>query len=277
VLSFQLAPDLPPILGDASQMRQVIMNLVLNAAEALGPEGGVITVATDTVHADAATLAETLLGAGLSEGEYVTLEVRDTGSGMDEATRARIFEPFFTTKFTGRGLGLSAVQGIVRGHQGTLTVTSEPGQGSTFRLLFPHAPDTAYVAQPPAQEPPRGGTILVVDDEDGVRGLALRLLVALGFHVVEAADGPAALDQLRRHAGRIRLVLLDWTMPGLDGEETLRQLRQVAGDVPVILMSGFGEQEVRERFDGLGLSGFLQKPFTRQDLTERVTAALRPG
>jgi CheY-like chemotaxis protein len=272
---FPLADGLPPVLGDAAQIRQVVISLVVNAGEALGDGEGRIEVTTGVERVGRDVLAGMQLGADRPAGEYVVLAVRDDGCGMDAATQARIFEPFFTTKFTGRGLGLSAVLGIVRGHHGAIRVESAPGRGSTFRLLFPRTPGA--IAPPPAAEPaaaPRQeGTILVVDDEDGVRTLAALLLQQLGFEVVQAADGPQGLEQFRRHAA-VRLVLLDLTMPHWNGEETLRELRKESADVPVILMSGYSERELRQRFAGKGVAGFLQKPFTRQDLIDRVNAAL---
>jgi two-component system, cell cycle sensor histidine kinase and response regulator CckA len=275
-LVFRLAGGLPPVLGDAAQIRQVVISLVVNAGEALGDGEGRIEVTTGVERVGRDVLAGMQLGADRPGGEYVVLEVRDDGCGMDAATQARIFEPFFTTKFTGRGLGLSAVLGIVRGHHGAIRVESVPGRGSTFRLLFPRAPGatTPPPAADPAAAPRQEGTILVVDDEDGVRTLAALLLQQLGFEVVQAADGPQGLEQFRRHTAAVRLVLLDLTMPHWNGEETLRELRKESADVPVILMSGYSERELRQRFAGQGVAGFLQKPFTRQDLIDRVNAAL---
>jgi CheY-like chemotaxis protein len=276
-LSFCLAEGLPAILGDITQLRQVLMNLVINASEALGEGEGLIAISTACGKVDRAMLQSAHTGTTLVEGDYVLLEVGDTGSGMDEATRRRIFEPFFTTKFTGRGLGLSAVLGIVRGHEGILQVQSAPGRGSTFRLFFP--PTKGSRAATPNGR--RGGstwhgrgTVLVVDDEDQVRHVADALVGSLGFDVILAENGRDALKKLSQHPGKIRLVLLDLTMPRLDGEQTLAELHRIAPTLPVVLMSGYGERELSERFVGKGLAGFLQKPFTREDVCRRLREAL---
>ena len=195
-LSLHLRDDMPPIVADATQLRQVVMNLITNASDALLGESGLVTVRTGTVHADARMLAGTYLNEELPAGKYVYLEVTDSGVGMDAATRARIFEPFFTTKFTGRGLGLAAVLGIVRGHKGAIDVTSEPGCGTTFRVLFPAS--AALAEKPvtrniPAAEWKGSGLALVVDDEEAVRVVARHVLERSGFTVVEAATGEEAL------------------------------------------------------------------------------------
>jgi PAS domain S-box-containing protein len=274
---FDLAEGLPPILADATQVRQVILNLVLNAAEAIGDRPGLIRVATTVRRMDRASLTSAGGSPDLPEGDYVVLEVADTGCGMDEETRRRIFEPFFTTKFTGRGLGLAAVLGIVRGHKGAIQVESEPGRGSTFRLLLPSGPNGVHPKQacPALAMRWQGeGIILVADDENHVRDVAERMLKTLGFRVIQAGDGEEALARLRESADEVRLVLLDLTMPKLDGEETFRTLHLLWPGLPVILMSGYSEHEASARFTGKGLAGFLAKPFRLEELTERVRSAL---
>ena len=261
-LHVNLAERLPPIIADATQVRQVVMNLVLNASEAIGDRAGAIRVATGVRLADA--------------GPFVFLQVADTGCGMDEETRRRIFEPFFTTKFTGRGLGLAAVQGIVRGHKGVIEVESEPGRGSTFRLLLPAAKEESEQRRqpPPASVPWQGeGTILVADDEAWVRDVAARMLQSLGFKVIVARDGEEALVRWQEAPDEVRLVLLDLTMPKLDGEETFRTLHLLRPELPVILMSGFSEHEAAGRFAGKGLTGFLAKPFGLENLAETMRSA----
>jgi PAS domain S-box-containing protein len=268
ILRQELGAGLPAVAADAAQLRQILMNLVLNASEALGEGGGTVVVETGVTEADAAYLAESQTFAELPPGEYVYLEVRDSGAGMTPEVRARIFDPFFTTKFTGRGLGLAAVLGIVRGHGAALRVESEPGRGSSFRLLLPPC---TVAAEPRRPEAPaagwRGsGVVLVVDDEDAVRALAVRVLRSAGFEVLEAADGRAGLAVFARAEDRIRFVLLDLMMPRLDGVQTLQEMRKLKPDVRAIVMSGYTEQEVTRRFADAPPDEFLQKPFALDHL-----------
>ncbi len=275
VLQLALADDLPAVLADTTQLRQIIMNLVINASDALDDKGGTITIHTAVLRADRNYL-NSLVGADeLAEGDYVSLEVTDTGCGMSAETQAKIFEPFFTTKFTGRGLGLSAVLGIVRGHQGALKVRSDPGRGTTFKLLLPVAVNAASDVKAEKLVTPkwRGtGTILVIDDEESVRRVAGKILMSMGFQVVTANDGIEGLNAYRTCSESICAVLLDLTMPRMDGEETFRELRKLRPDACVVLMSGYSEQEAGARFVGQGLAGFLQKPFTPDELRERLLA-----
>jgi PAS domain S-box-containing protein len=277
-IELHLAEQLPAVQGDATQMRQIIMNLVLNAGESLGEGSGLIAVKTGTMTADPAWLRDAQIAPETWEGEYVSLEVADNGSGMTPETLARIFEPFFTTKFTGRGLGLAAVLGIVRGHRGALHVTSDLGQGTTFRLAFPAvgmpaATTSATAGRGPA--PVIDGTVLVVDDEETVRRTVARALERVGCKVLTAEDGALALEKVRRATKPIDLVLLDLTMPVMDGVQTLRELRRLCPDLPVMLMSGFAEVQAVARFGEHRLAGFLQKPFTVDLLQRRVAEALR--
>jgi len=277
VLRFNLGDSVPAVRADATQLRQIVMNLVINASEAIGARSGVVTIATGFVQADRAYLDGTLAASDLPEGRYVFLEITDTGSGMSPEIRARIFDPFFSTKFTGRGLGLAAVLGIVRGHEGTLKVYSEPGRGTAFRILLPatHGPATMPAVTEAAIDPWRGaGTVLVVDDEATVLVAATRMLELLGFTVLTAHDGREAAERFRADPAGIRAVLLDLTMPHLDGEGTFRELRQIRPDVRVLLMSGFDELEAVNRFVGKGLAGFLQKPFRVEDLRVRMKEIL---
>jgi PAS domain S-box-containing protein len=276
LLQCDLAPALPPILADANQIRQALLNLVINASESLGAGEGVIRVATGVSRLDQAALAGAHLNAGLSEGDSVFLEVRDTGCGMTAEMQERIFEPFFMTKFTGRGLGLAAVLGIVRAHEGAIQVTSEVSRGTTFRLFFPCAGSPDKADLPGGDIRWQGeGDVLVVDDEQGVREVAAQMLEAVGFRVTLAGDGREAAT-LFRSRGPFRFVLLDLTMPHQGGAETFQQLRALSPDVPVILMSGYSEQEATAHFVGQGLAGFLPKPFKAAALLRVVRQVLEP-
>jgi len=275
-LELYLAERLSAVQGDATQFRQVVMNLVINGGEALGDGPGTVTVKTGEMSADPEWIKDAQIVPDSWEGDYVFLEVGDTGCGMAPETFARIFEPFFTTKFTGRGLGLAAVLGIVRSHRGALKVTSEVGRGSTFVMALPVVPHESDAertdsAQPSA--PALNGTVLVVDDEAPVRRTVNRVLEVLGCQVLLAEDGTVAVEKVRNYPGAIDLVILDLTMPILDGVETLHELRRMRPDLPVILMSGFAETHALARFGEHRLSGFLQKPFTIDDVRRRVVAA----
>ncbi|MCB1770269.1 MAG: response regulator [Candidatus Competibacteraceae bacterium] len=277
ILNLNLKESLPPMRGDPSQIRQVVMNLVINASEAIGERSGVVTVSTGIMECPHDYLAEGYLDENLSEGTYVWLEISDTGCGMDHETQRRIFEPFFTTKFTGRGLGLSAVLGIVRGHRGTLRVYSEPGRGTTFKVLFPAVQEKRAPAVQPSVKSGdwKGvGTVLLVDDEESVRSLGTRMLERIGFQTLVATDGQEALELYETRSEDIVLVLLDLTMPYMDGEEAFRQLRRINPKVRVVMTSGYTETEIAPRFAGKRLCGFLQKPYTLDTLTVCLRDAL---
>jgi PAS domain S-box-containing protein len=275
-LRLQLSEQLPGIDADSGQLQQIVMNLVINGAEAIGPEGGTVLIRTSVQSVDEHYI-ETMSSAGelLSPGEYVLLEVHDTGCGMTGETIARIFDPFFTTKFAGRGLGLSAVLGIVRGHKGALKVYSQAGQGTTFKVLFPASEHRVSDQAPGFRGSLSGtGTVLVVDDEEVVRQTAKHTLERYGYRTVTAEDGSRAIDLYRNHPDGIVLVLLDLTMPGVSGEEALRQLQRINSEVRVLLSSGYNEVEAVQRFAGQGLAGFIQKPYTAAALAEKVKEVL---
>jgi PAS domain S-box-containing protein len=273
-LDLRLAPGLPPVLADVTQLRQIVMNLVINASDAIMSQTGLITVTTFTREADAALLHSALGNPDLPPGTYAGLEVTDNGNGMAPETIARIFEPFFTTKFSGRGLGLSAVLGIVQSHRGALFVESQLGRGSTFRLLLPATTGPTVSSAPPFSTPDERvrlhGTALVVDDEEAVRSIATTVLEIHGATIFPAASGEAALELLRANQEKISLVLLDMTMPGLSGEDTLRRMRMLGARQPVILMSGYSESEAMQRSANLGVAGFMQKPFEVDTLLAKV-------
>lgn len=272
-IRLELASNLPPVEADAGQLQQVIMNLIMNGAEAIGENVGLVICTTTAQTVDEAYIrALGPEGRQIVPGHYVLLEVHDSGCGMDEATLPRIFEPFFTTKFTGRGLGLAAVSGIVHGHNGALKVYSSPGKGSTFKVLFPAAQTNAPAFIEPVLHLPEGRdrTVLVVDDEESVRSVARNTLQRRGYRTIEAVDGREAIEVYRRFAGDISLVLLDLTMPYMNGEEVLRELKIITPSVKVLLSSGFNEVEAIRRFTGKGLAGFLQKPYTAAALAETI-------
>jgi signal transduction histidine kinase/CheY-like chemotaxis protein len=263
-LAVSLDANLPPILADAGHIRQLVMNLVVNAVEALHEGTGVITLKTSVAPYTTEQLAESVFSPALPAGDYVTVSVHDTGEGMSPETLSRIFEPFFTTRFHGRGLGLAAAVGIVRAHRGALRVQSSLGVGSTFEVMLP-----VHHGSPALQAPGvdraidddgfhATGTVLVVDDEPGVRSMARTVLSRAGMTVLVAEDGRAALDMFRAHADEVRVVLIDYTMPGLDGADTLDLLRAVRPDVPAILMSGYLPGAIAD----LEHVEFLAKPFT---------------
>ncbi len=262
VLRPSFATNLPRVEADATQLRQVIMNLITNAADAIGERSGIITVITGAQDCSAAYLSGTLLDDDLPAGTYVFIEVSDTGQGVAPETLARVFDPFFTTKVRGRGLGLAAVLGIVRGHKGAIQVYSEPGMGTTFKVLLPAAEIAAQDAPEPTSPRFRGsGRVLLVDDDPTARAVGRRMLERAGFQVTTANDGLQAVDRFEAEPDAYTLVVLDLTMPHMDGETCFRELRQIRGDVRVILTSGYNSQEVVTRFAGKGLAGFIQKPF----------------
>ncbi len=277
VLRLELAPDLPPVRADATQLRQVMMNLITNASEAIGEGSGIIAITTGLTREVREPHGLRFPDEPIPDGLYCTVEVRDTGSGMDEATVRRVFDPFFTTKFTGRGLGLAAVLGIVKGHEGVIEVESQPARGSTFRLLLP-ALEGGVVAPapgPPASSKRVGRTVrvLLIDDEETVRAVGATMLRQAGYQVLVAEDGRVALDIFAREGDQIDVVLLDLSMPRMDGQETCAALMELRPDVRVVLTSGYNEQEALDRFDGQGLAGFVQKPYRVDDLVRAIEEA----
>jgi signal transduction histidine kinase/ActR/RegA family two-component response regulator/GAF domain-containing protein len=272
-----LTPDLAPVAGDPVQLRQVVLNLVTNAREALSGPGGTVTVRTHESHFDAEVLSEAFGNEALEPGRYVVLEVSDPGVGIARETQARIFDPFFTTKFSGRGLGLAALLGIVRGHGGAILIESDVGAGTTFRVILPRA--SAIEARPAPSEaqassPSRPARVLVVDDDEDMLALTGLLLERAGFRVLLARGGQAALEAFEAADAGIDVVVLDWAMPDMSGEETLIALRRRRESVPVILMSGFSEEKAVARLARRELAGFLHKPFEPEELAASVRSAL---
>lgn len=274
VLRFNLQQPLPLVEADATQMRQIVMNLVINASEAIGDRSGTIAVATGCMDCDQSYLKSVWLDENLSGGLYVYLEVSDTGCGMDKDTLNKIFDPFFTTKFTGRGLGMAAVLGIVRGHNGAIKVYSEPDKGTTFKILLPASAKQAEILKDENSSDSwhGNGKVLLVDDEESVRSIGSDMLKTLGFTVVTACDGREALEVFKATPD-ISMIILDLTMPRMDGEQCFRELRRINPDVRVVISSGYNEQEVSQKFVGKGLAGFVQKPYRLSVLKEAVKYA----
>ncbi len=279
MMRYEIEPSLPLIDADATQVRQVIMNLITNASEALGEGEGYITVRTGVADCDPNDMAGTLAGEHCQSGRHAFVEVSDTGCGMDHETRARIFDPFFTTKFTGRGLGMAAVLGIVRGHRGAIRIQSAEGRGATFRVLFPVSPTAA----PPQDVKPvaadmtgreTGGTVLVVDDDHNVLTVCSQMVRQAGFDVLTASDGREGVEVYRRRQREIVCVILDLTMPVMDGREAAAALQILNPDVRILLSSGYNEQEVSRQLDGWQPAGFVQKPYRSQDLRQKLDAAI---
>lgn len=268
------------IKGDPGQIEQVIMNLIINAGEALDSKEGLITISTGRQWCDKKYFSETIdaISNDLSEGDYVFFEVTDTGIGMDKETMAKIFEPFFTTKFTGRGLGLSAIQGIVRGHNGAIRVYSEKGKGTSFKIIFPAVQKTENIAHEMKEMEKIlniNGCVMVVDDEYMVREATNKMLELMGLKTILGKDGKEALSIFKERHDDIAIVLLDLTMPGLNGDEVFRELKKIKPDVKVILMSGYNDQETSQRLVGRGITAFIQKPFSYEKLKEKIENILK--
>jgi len=260
-LRLELDPDLPMVEADPTQIQQLVMNLVINGAEAIGEDrSGSVVVATNY----------------RPELDCVAIRVTDDGCGMDESVRRHIFDPFFTTKFTGRGLGLAAALGIVRGHKGTIRIESEPGRGSTFEILLPAAGahESPALLLTSDRELRGAGAVLVIDDEEVVRNIATATLERYGYSVLLATNGQEGVELFRKRHGAVSLVLLDMMMPVMGGEEALDEILRIRPDVPVIASSGYSESIAKERFGGRGLAAFLQKPYSAKKLADAVKAVL---
>lgn len=278
-LNYELGDKHQYFYGDATQIRHLILNLVINASEAIADDTGSITIRTSHIEATQAFLEQTLLTEGLQPGPFVCLEVSDTGCGMDDETKTKIFDPFFTTKFTGRGLGLAMVFGTVRRHHGTISIYTKQNFGSTFRILLPAVED-APVQQPEKTADVDGekwlgrGTVLVVDDEPSVRQVLTRILKFSGLEVMAAGNGREALAIFEKNNEVIDAVLLDLTMPEMSGAEALAQLRVLSPDVPVIILSGYNENDVLSRISKRAVSGFIHKPYKAIEVTQKLRVVL---
>ncbi len=272
-LKYNFHNPIPAFEADATQVRQIVMNLITNASEAIGDRPGIINIETGTKDCTKEYLRNSYFDDDLEEGKFIFFNVSDDGSGMNEETKSKIFDPFFTTKFTGRGLGLAAVIGIVRSHKGTIKIDSDEGKGTRFRILFPVS-DIQYVAEKKPQEDyllwQGSGTVLVVDDDEAIRVLGQATLEQVGMNVITANDGKEAIDVFKKHADDINLVLMDMTMPQLSGDEAFKQIQAYRPDIRVILSSGYSEREATQKFNYSGLSAFLQKPYKPSDLIIKV-------
>jgi CheY-like chemotaxis protein len=272
-LDLDLAPR-TRVEGDTTQLRQVVLNLVTNASEALADGVGTLFVRTGLVQLDATDLADLAGAESLLPGVHAFLEVADDGQGMDATTQQHIFEPFFTTKFSGRGLGLAGVLGIVRAHRGAVQVRSEVGVGTSVRVLLPEP--TATMDEVAAARAPerRTGTILVVDDQDYVVEIAQAFLERAGHRVVTAGGGKAAIDSFRERGHEIDAVLLDLTMPDTSGEQVLAEIQRMRPDVRVIIATGYTAEAASKRLVSRGVVGFVRKPYEPEAILEQIGRAL---
>ena len=279
VIKTDLSAEIPLIEGDASQLGQVVMNLIINSSEAIGTEQGEVEVSLASIKVIAGKAYEDYLGKPIPSGEYVCLEVTDNGCGMDEATKWRIFEPFYTTKFTGRGLGMSAVLGIIKSHAGALQLFSEPGQGTTFKVYLPapanevNGEENQIESAPPALWQ-GSGTILLVEDEDQIRDIAKEMLGIFGFSVLEAANGKEALEIYLQKGTEISLVLSDMGMPVMDGYELFHKLKSIDHELPIIVSSGYGDVEVTARIGSDNIAGIISKPYNPNQLQDVLKSVM---
>ncbi|MGC8737406.1 MAG: PAS domain-containing hybrid sensor histidine kinase/response regulator [Candidatus Hydrogenedens sp.] len=277
VLKLDLAEQIPMVEGDATQLSQVIMNLVINSNEAIGNRSGMIIVRTSASFCDSKYLDTLFLPGELKEGLYVVVEVVDTGCGMDEETRKRIFEPFYSTKFTGRGLGLVSVLGTIKSHHGGIKVYSEKGRGTAFKIFLPaiewmEEKETIFTEE--AKEFRYEGKLLLAEDEDTVRAITQRMLEYLGFEVLSAIDGKEAIQLFKKHKEDIKCVFLDLTMPHADGVEACMEMKKMREEIPVILTSGYPHEQIINKVKIDLFSGYIQKPYRFENLKEIIQQVL---
>ncbi|MEO1368495.1 MAG: response regulator, partial [Acidobacteriota bacterium] len=278
-ITTDLATDIPAVSGDPSKISQLVLNLLSNAAEAIGHGGGELRVTTGVRHLDGDDHGRLALAEPIPEGPYVFVRVRDDGEGMDEETRRRLFDPFFTTKFAGRGLGMAAALGILRSHGGAIAVDSAPGRGTTVEAYFPALDRSVGDASSRTPDAVRRwrptGTVLVVDDEAVVRDVVELILRNTGFDVLTAASGGEALEIYRAEGERISGVIMDLTMPGLDGLATFERLREINPEIKVLLSSGYSGDTLIERYLEKGFAGFIAKPYRPSTLRAALREAMR--
>ena len=277
VLKLDLAEQIPLVEGDITQLSQIIMNLVINANEAIGNKSGVIIIRTSASLCDSKYLDTLFLPGELKEGLYVVIEVIDTGCGMDEETKKHIFEPFYTTKFTGRGLGLASVLGIIKSHHGGIKLYSEKGKGTAFKIFLPaiewmEEKDTAFTEE--KKELRYEGKFILAEDEDTVRAITQRMLEYLGFEVLSAVDGREAIQLFKEHKDDIKCVLLDLTMPHVDGIEACIEMKKIKEEIPIILTSGYPHEQIATKTNIELFSNYIQKPFHFDGLKEIIQQVL---
>jgi PAS domain S-box-containing protein len=272
VIKTNLLASIPMIEGDVSQLNQVVMNLIINAAEAIGIAQGEITVSLDKIEIITGKTVEDYNRIPIPPGEYICLEVTDNGCGMDKATQSRLFEPFFTTKFTGRGLGMSASLGIIQSHGGALQLFSQPTQGTTFKIYLPALVEELTGDENESSTASKAwqgnGTILLVEDEDEIRFITKELLKMFGFTVLEASSGKEALDIYQKNAADIMLVFTDIGMPVMDGYELVEKLKKLKPELPIIISSGYGDADVKVRIGSDNIAGIASKPYNADRLWE---------
>jgi CheY-like chemotaxis protein len=270
-----LAQDLPPVLAEAAEMRELLMNLILNASDALGEKDGEIRISTSCVEVGQAAAVEP--SEYVPAGASLQLIVADTGPGISPEVQARIFEPFFTTKLPGRGVGLAIVQTIVRRYRGSIRLTSAPGQGTSFTVLLPCTARTAGMKGPAPMRSPAisgdGKTILIVEDEEGIRLAVSQLLRRSGFNVMEARDGLAAVELLRKHSRTIDIILLDLTLPGLPSREIVEEAARLRPDMRIFLTSAYSRETAAPAFNAPQVKGFLRKPYEIRELVRLLSEA----
>ncbi|MEI7731382.1 MAG: response regulator [Verrucomicrobiota bacterium] len=272
-IRYDLATQPLVVEADTAQLRHVIMNLLINASEAIGDTLGAIAIRTALTKPTPEELAAAVITSQTPAAEYALLEIEDTGCGMPAETVEKIFEPFYTTKLTGRGLGLSAVLGIVKSHDGILSVTSQSGKGTLFKIWFKRVdapPSPASISMETAEKWQGSGVILLVEDEPAIREMTSLMIKEIGFDVIVAENGVRGVEMFRENQQRIKLVIMDWNMPLMNGEEAFLIIREIAPDAKVLLASGYSEQEAFRRFQGRGLTGFLQKPYRFIDLVQKL-------
>ncbi|MEI6306547.1 MAG: response regulator, partial [Deltaproteobacteria bacterium] len=270
-ITSDLATDIPFVMVDASQIQQVTMNLIINASEAIGEAQGEVRVSLAKTAIIAEQRQKDYLGNIIPGGWYACLEVTDSGCGMDAETQNRIFEPFYTTKFTGRGLGMSAVLGIIKAHNGALQLFSQSGQGTTFKVYLPiqmtESIEGQFSQQPASLELWKGrGSVLLVEDEEQIVLIADAMLEELGFSVIKASNGKEALELYRKSAEEIRLVVTDIGMPVMDGYALFRELKQLDPALPIVISSGYGDTEVKSRIPIEDIAGLVSKPYNFEQL-----------
>lgn len=278
VIKFDSPPELPEIKADASQINQVAMNLIINASEAIGEAQGEIRVAITRCLIEDGQTEKDYLGKIITPGWYACLEVSDNGCGMSAETYNRIFEPFYTTKFAGRGLGMSAVLGIVTAHRGALQLFSQPEQGTTFKIYLPlqikHTAESGYLPQKNSASWKTTGTVLLVEDEEQVLMIANSMLKALGFTVIEALNGKDALDLYQNKSSVITLVLTDIGMPIMDGYELISELKKLNPELPIIISSGFGDVDISSKVSSKDVAGLISKPYSFNQMREVINSVI---